>query len=142
MKHPKKWLGLCPMALAVCVLAGGIAAAGQTVSFPDCASSISLEMATDKAKITGFKCYIGKYLKKDVLWYEVALKNVSDKPARFLIRILQDEGPGFTGLIPQTGKPKKFPLLAPGKESVNKYPMNTCFQTPKKLTVAVEETVE
>lgn len=101
---------------------------------------VEYEMATKKAKITDFKSYIKPYLKTDVLWYEIALKNVSDTPARFVVRIFQEEGAGFTCLVPRTGKPKKFPLLAPGKESISKYPVVTSFKIPDKVTIVVEET--
>lgn len=107
-----------------------------------CAGKVSFEMKTNKAEMTTFKCYIKPYIGKDVLWYEFGLKNVSDKHARFLIRIIPEDGPAFSGLIPRAGKPKNFPVLAPGEEKVDKYPMNTLMQVPSGLTVVVEEVIQ
>ena len=107
-----------------------------------CAAKVSFEMETNKVELTVFKCYIKPFTGKDVLWYEFGLKNVSDKPARFLIRIIPEDGPAFSGLIPRAGKPKDFPVLAPGEEKVDKYPMNTLMQVPPSLTVVVEEIVQ
>ena len=142
MKYRNFGVCYCVMVLAAAFMISVTVTPVMAKDFPDCQSKINVEMATQKAEITAFKCYIETYRKKKVLWYQVGLKNISDTPARFLIRILKNEGSGFTGLIPQKGKPKKFPLLAPGKESMNKYPINTSFQIPEALTVVVEEAVE
>lgn len=108
----------------------------------NCAAEVSFEMETGKAQITSFSCYIKPFENKEVLWYEFQLKNISDAPARFVIRIIPDEGPAFSGLIPRVGKPKNFPVLGPGEALTDKYAMNTMTQAPGSLVVVVEEDVQ
>ena len=135
---------LIGMVLAsVVLLCMGIYSEGEVKpASMDCAAKVNFEMDTNKAEMTVFKCYIKTYDGKDVLWYEFGLKNVSDKPTRFMIRIIPEDGPAFSGLIPRTGKPKDFPLLGPGEDKVDKYPMNTLTEAPAQLTVVVEEVVQ
>ncbi len=107
----------------------------------DCVSDVALEMETDKAHLTEFKCLIEPFRGKDVVWYAFEVQNVSDQPARFIIRVIPDAGPAFSGLLPRTGEPKEFPVLGPGEKQAAKYPMNTLDLIPPQLSVVVGEEI-
>ncbi|MFO8111414.1 MAG: hypothetical protein R6T92_02795 [Desulfosalsimonadaceae bacterium] len=105
----------------------------------DCASDIRLEMETDKAQLTEFTCMIAPFRGEDVVWYAFEVKNVSTQPSRFIVRVIPEEGPAFSGLLPRTGEPKDFPVLGPGERQAAKYAMNTLDTIPPRLTVVVGE---
>ena len=99
-----------------------------------------------EVEVTGFKYYLDKKCKiskKDCLTFEITLKNVSDKPQRFITRItLPDEGKSVGGFVPRKGKKdkktgkKKPPVIDPGKTAKAKYPV-FYYDQPKKIEVEV-----
>jgi hypothetical protein len=105
----------------------------------DCASDVGFEMETEKAQLTEFKCLIEPFSGKDVVWYAFEVKNISNQPARFIVRVIPEEGPAFSGLLPRTGEPEDFPVLGPGEKQAGKYAMNTMDAIPPRLTVVVGE---
>lgn len=99
-----------------------------------------------EAKITKFdypimeKCKIAK---DPCVTFVMTIKNVSDKPQRFMARIVMpDEGKGVGGFIPRKGKKDKAtgkkmpPVVEPGESKTVKYP-SLMFEMPKKIEVQV-----
>ncbi len=119
-----------------CGLAFGCAAMMYKPAGPVlCDAQIKWDVAKE-ADITFLKCFKGKYAGwgKEVLHYEIKIKNNSDQPQRFRVQfILPEEGISGGGLIPSAGKP---PALAPGKEAKDTYPLNT-GKMPKKINIIV-----
>ncbi len=123
--------------LASCAPLG--AGKGTAQVSTDCTADVRFETESEKGRIIDFKCLIEPFRGEDVVWYAFEVKNVSDEPARFIVRVIPEEGPAFSGLVPRTGEPKDFPVLAPGEKQAAKYPMNTLKEIPPRLTVVVDE---
>lgn len=119
-----------------CGLACGCAAMMYKPAGPVlCDAQIKWDVAKE-ADITFLKCFKGKYAGwgKEVLHYEIKIKNKSEQPQRFRVQfILPEEGISGGGLIPSAGKP---PILAPGKEAKDTYPLHL-EKMPKKLNIVV-----
>lgn len=86
------------------------------------------------------KCKIAK---DPCVTFVMTLKNVSDKPQRFMARIVMpEEGKGVGGFIPRKGKKDKAtgekmpPVLEPGESKTVKYPA-LLFEIPKRIEVQV-----
>ena len=99
-----------------------------------------------EVEVTSFKYYLDekcKISKQNCLTFEITLKNVSDKPQRFITRItLPDEGKSVGGFVPRKGKKDKKtgekmpPVIDPGKTATAKYPV-FYYDQPKKIEVEV-----
>ena len=86
------------------------------------------------------ECQIAK---EPCVTFMMTIKNVSDKPRRFIARIVMpEEGKGVGGFIPVKGKKDKAtgkkmpPVVAPGQSEAVKYP-STMFGMPKRIEVQV-----
>ena len=99
-----------------------------------------------EAEITKFeypivkKCEISK---NPCVTFVMTIKNVSDKPQRFIARIVMpNEGKGVGGFIPVRGKKdkatgKRLPaVVKPGKSRTVKYP-SLQFEIPERIEVEV-----
>ena len=72
------------------------------------------------AKITKVDYFMKKYKGSMRLHITVGIKNVSSTPKRFRLHIFLPGGVSSGGLYPRKGKP---PVIQPGKELVQTYPM-------------------
>jgi hypothetical protein len=93
------------------------------------------------AKITKVGFYMGKTDSGPMLFYEVGIRNVSEKPTRFKLTIYPLEGDpvaGFYPLVKRKGKPL---ALAPKEEMVLKWPVFAPGM-PKGFALVVREAEE
>lgn len=93
------------------------------------------------AKITKVGWYMGKTQAGPMLFYEVGIMNISEKPMRFKLTIYPLEGDpvsGFYPLMPRKGKPL---ALQPKEEMVQKWPI-FANKMPKGFALVVKEVEE
>lgn len=76
--------------------------------------------------------------------FEMTIKNISEKPYRFMARIVMpEEGQGVGGFIPRKGKKDKAtgkkmpPVINPGDSATVKYP-SRLFEMPKRIEVSIQ----
>lgn len=108
-------------------------------------AEIKMDLAKE-VEVTKFKPYLDKKCKiskKPCLTFAITLKNLSDKPQRFITRVtLPDQGKSVGGFVPRKGKKdkktgkRKPPVIDPGKTKTVKYPM-FYYEQPKKIEVEV-----
>ncbi|MBN2033976.1 MAG: hypothetical protein JW836_11920 [Deltaproteobacteria bacterium] len=93
-----------------------------------------------EADIESLTARLAKYAgwqNREVWHFDIALKNPTDKPQRYRVRVLlPDQGVSGGGLLPLKGTP---PALAPGKEVKATYPVN--YDKPLTNVLVVVETV-
>lgn len=81
--------------------------------FPGSEATISYDIAPE-AEITMARYFLGPYQEKDVLQFEIEIKNVSSEEHRYKVTIFLDEGPAIGWYLPE--KPKKGTIgIAPGE---------------------------
>ena len=124
MKQTKKLLSwFIVIGAAVCLSLG--AGVGTTADAAEgefaCAQEgkISKEISPE-AELEGFSCFFKRWDGAKALHFKVAVKNVSDKPQRFKVRIFLDNGKAVGGLLPR--KTKKG-LMKPGQTAAFTYPV-------------------
>ena len=132
----------------VCVLAlvfifGMAACAGMSTKPSE--PTIKYDVAPE-AKVTNFQYYLDpkcKIAKKPCLTFKMTVKNVSNRPFRFISRItLPKEGKSVGGFIPRKGAKDKVTkkrgpaVIKPRKETTVKYPM-FFYEVPKLIEVEV-----
>ncbi len=100
-----------------------------------CPSEISWDVAKS-AYVTGFSCFVKPYKGKEMLQYKISFKNVSSKPLRFRVHIIDPVGKSVGGLVPRKGKP---PAVKPGAEVSFVYPVPAYTSIPKKLSISIME---
>lgn len=92
-----------------------------------------------KAEIALTKYYLAPYKEagnKICVFFEVALKNVSDKPARFKATVSLPDGESAAGFFPLAGKP---PVIKPGATFSQAIPIVFSDQMPTGFTIQVDE---
>ena len=91
---------------------------------------------TKDADIESLSAYIASYKgwqNRPVWHFEIAVKNPTDKPHRYRVRVvLPDQGISGGGLLPTKGTP---PVVAPGKVEKATYPINYGKALTKVLVV-------
>lgn len=91
-----------------------------------------------EADIESLNARLAKYegwQNREVWHFDVAVKNPTDKPQRYRVRVmLPEQGVSGGGLLPATGTP---PALAPGKSAKGTYPVNF-GKTLTKVVIVVE----
>jgi hypothetical protein len=119
------------LSLAAGVGAKAIAAEGASA----CAEQgkITKEI-TPKAQLEEFSCFIKKWKGAKVLHFKVAVKNVSDEPQRFKVRIFLDNGKAVGGLLPR--KTKKG-LIKPGQTAEFVYPVKGMAEKPGSIILQI-----
>ena len=129
------WL-LVILAAAGLILVGGITAkAGAGEVFP-CVPEGKLDKTiAPEAELKDFSCLFKKWEGSETLHFNVAVKNVSDKPQRFKVNIFLDNGKAVGGLIPR--KTKKG-LVKPGQIAKFVYPVKGMNEKPKAITLLVK----
>lgn len=141
MKFRHLILTFCAIALLgltgfACMHTNGATAAEPQVSY----------VLAPEVKVTKLDYFLDKKCKiskNACLTIALTLKNVSDKPLRYITRVtLPDEGKSVGGFVPQKGSKDKAtgkklpPVIKPGASKTVKYPM-FYFQNPKKIEVEV-----
>jgi hypothetical protein len=93
------------------------------------------------AEITRVSFYLGKTESGTMLFYEVGVQNVADKPIRFKLTIYPIDGDPVAGLYP-LGKRKGKPLaLEPKETMVLKWPVFS-KELPKGFALVVKDMQE
>lgn len=96
---------------------------------------------TPLAQITKVGWFMGKTEAGQMLFYEVGIRNLGEKPKRFKLTIYPLEGDpvsGFYPLMPRKGKPL---ALEPKEEMVLKWPV-FAKEMPKGFALVVKEVEE
>jgi hypothetical protein len=138
MKHCKGLLSwLIVIGAAVCLgLGAGVGttanAAGEEFA---CAQEgkISKEVSPE-AQLDGLSCFFKRFEGVQTLHFKVVLKNVSDKPQRYRVRIFLDNGKAIGGLIPR--KTKKG-LIKPGQIATFVYPVGRMTTKPGSIELYI-----
>jgi hypothetical protein len=108
-------------------------------SFP-CVPESKLEKdIAPEAALESLVCTFKKYEGKETLHFNVAVKNVSDKPQRFRVNLFIDNGKAVGGLIPRTTKEG---LVDPGTSKAFDYPVVDMPMSPKALTLIIKTVSE
>ena len=138
MKQCKGLLGwFIVIGVAVCLSLG--AGVGTTANAAEgefaCAQEgkISKEISPE-AQLDGFSCFFKRFEGVQALHFKVAVKNVSDKPQRFKVRIFMDNGKGVGGLLPR--KTKKG-LIKPGQTATFVYPVGGMTDKPGAIDLYI-----
>ena len=93
------------------------------------------------AKITKVSFYMGKTESGPMLFYEVGIQNVSDKPTRYKLTIYPLEGDPVAGSYPMMERKGKPLALEPKEEMVLKWPV-FAKEMPKGFALVVKEAGE
>ncbi len=93
------------------------------------------------AKITKVGWFMGKTEAGQMLFYEVGLMNVSEKPRRFKLTIYPLEGDPVAGFYPLMERKGKPLALEPKEEMVLKWPI-FAQEMPKGFALVVREAEE
>ncbi len=130
------WLQNLLMVMAFIFLAvGGCATRGKPPVEAKCPADIEWQVAPE-AQITQFECAMGTHDKEVALIFKVGIKNVTDKPLRYILNIfLEDMHKGAGSLIPVKGKP---PVVESGKVETVTVPFIKTAELSKKVMVVVE----
>ncbi len=94
---------------------------------------ISKEISPE-AQLDGFSCFFKIFEGVKSLHFKVAVKNVSDKPQRYRVRIFLDNGKAVGGLIPR--KTKKG-LVKPGQTVTFVYPVGRMKDKPGSIELYI-----
>ena len=78
-----------------------------------------LESVSPEAELVSLKCVQKKFDGADSVWFDVAVKNISQKDQRFKINIFLPDGKGVGGLLPSSTKKG---LVKPGAVAEFSYP--------------------
>jgi hypothetical protein len=123
--------------MAVAAAFPGLAQSEET--FPCVAAEkLQTEVATEAA-LESLTCMFKKYEGQEVLHLSVSLKNVSDKPQRYRVRIFLDNGKAVAGLVPaQTNKG----LVEPGASAAFVYPVIGMTEKPQGARLTISTVTE
>jgi len=99
-----------------------------------CKAAIEWQI-TEEAVIRSFDCSRGKHKGRAAMIIKAGLKNASDIPQRFRIRVfLLDKKTGAGHLVPRRGEP---PVLAPGESLKIRIPFLGIKGNARKMQVIV-----
>jgi len=87
-----------------------------------------------EAQLAGFSCFFKKFEGARSLHFKVSVKNTSDKPQRYRVRIFLDNGKAIGGLIPR--KTKKG-LIKPGQTATFVYPVGRMPDRPASIDLFI-----
>lgn len=112
---------------------GGCAAVQKDWGLACCQPKI--ESIAPEAELVSLECVQKKYDGVDSVWFNVALKNISQSDQRFRINIFLPDGKGVGGLLPR--KTKKG-LIKPGGVAKFSYPAKGLARIPAEMTVIIK----
>ncbi len=125
-----------PVLLVLCFLAaalGGCAAIQEDWSLLECEPK--LESIAPEAELVSFECFKKPFDGMDSVWFDVAVKNISQSDQRFKINIFLPDGKGVGGLLPRTTKKG---LIKPGAVAKFSYPAKGVAQVPNQVSVTIK----
>lgn len=126
------FLGFC-IALVATGCAGPQPRPGEV--FP-CAADGNIEKTiAPEAELVDFSCVVKTWEGGDTLHFNVALKNISDKPQRFKVNIFLDNGKAVGGLIPEKTQDG---LVAPGQTAGFEYPVVGMNAAPGSIELLIK----
>lgn len=125
------------LVFGVCFLLAGGALAQPPENWT---SGIAYEVCPS-AKITKLSFYMGKTEAGPMLFYEVGIMNVSEKPVRFKLHIFPLDGDPISGMYPLMKRKDKPLALLPKEEMVMKWPV-FAKGLPKGFALVVNEQQE
>jgi hypothetical protein len=134
-RHPlASCLPILLMLMVFLYFSVGCATMGKPPVEAKCPADIEWQVAPE-AQITQFECAMGTHGQDVALIFKVGIKNVTDKPLRYILNIfLEDMYKGAGSLIPVEGKP---PVLEPGKVETVDVPFIKTAEMSKKVMVVV-----
>ena len=103
--------------------------------FPCTADSKIEKSIAPEAELVDFSCMMKTWEGSDTLHFNLALKNVSDRPQRFKVNIFLDNGKAVGGLIPQKTKDG---LVGPGQTASFVYPVGNMACPPKSIELMIK----
>jgi hypothetical protein len=103
--------------------------------FPCAADSRIEKTIAPEAELADFSCVIKAWEGSDTLHFNVAVKNISDRPQRYKVNIFLDNGKAVGGLIPRTTKKG---LVAPGQTASFEYPVVGMGVVPKSVELMIK----
>ena len=132
----KRFNRVLPLAMFIWIIMGifisGYALAGGV---PPCIAERNIDkLIASEAALTDFSCTFKKFEGAEVLHFNVALKNVSNKPQRFRVHIFLDNGKAVGGLIPRK---TKGGLVEPGQTASFEYPVNGMIGLPGEILLKI-----
>lgn len=129
------------MAKAVKIIITLAAAAGIMFTLSPAMAGQTPEVVYDvcpEAQVVQFEYPMAEKCKiadQPCVTFKMTVKNVSEKPYRFMASIVTpEEGNGVGGLIPRKGKP---PVVKPGDSDTVEYP-SRLFEMPKRIEVSIK----
>jgi len=96
---------------------------------------------TQQAQITKVSWYMGKTEAGQMLFYEIGIRNLGEKPKRFKLTIYPLEGDPVSGFYPLVKRKGKPLALEPKEEMVLKWPV-FAKEMPKGFALVVKEVKE
>jgi hypothetical protein len=133
MVRKYRFLSFITLIVLCCMWAGCIKVKGEGVKEGGIQGPKVSYDVTKEAQVTDFQYYLKDWEKKNILFYKIKVKNVSDKNHRYRVLIAIPEGDAVGGLLPDAPN-KKF---EPGKEMSAEYPVLENTQIPKEIEVSV-----
>jgi hypothetical protein len=103
--------------------------------FPCAADSQIEKTIAPEAELADFSCVMKAWEGSPTLHFNVALKNISDKPQRYKVNIFLDNGKAVGGLIPRQ---TKGGLVAPGQTASFEYPVGGMDSPPKSIELMIK----
>jgi hypothetical protein len=141
MIRKKNSLLIC--VIASCCIFGLAACAGMSTKSSE--PTVTYNVAPE-AQVSNFEYFLDqkcKIAEKPCLTFKITVKNVAQEPLRFISRItLPKEGKSVGGFIPVKGKKDKItkkklpPVIQPGEEEAEQYPMFH-YEIPPVIEVEV-----
>ena len=125
---------LCLLLVGVAALAlGGCAAVQKDWGLACCQPK--LESIAPEAELVSIACEQKKFDGVDSVWFNVAVKNISQSDQRFKINIFLPDGKGVGGLLPSS---TKNGLVKPGAVIEFSYPAKGVAQVPAEMMVVIK----
>ncbi|MBW1659800.1 MAG: hypothetical protein JRJ48_04820 [Deltaproteobacteria bacterium] len=119
MRRKKVWWLASLLVVGVFFVVTGCATSKNAPEKKEQKAAYKTEVCSS-AKITKVDYFMKKYKGSMRLHITVGIKNVSSSPKRYRLHIFLPGGVSSGGLYPRKGKP---PVIQPGKELVQTYPM-------------------
>jgi hypothetical protein len=88
------------------------------------------------AKVTKIAYYISEFKGKNTVFFEINLKNITDRPKRFKVMVDIPGGPSSAAYYPRKGKP---PVLKAGQQHMEPIPMVIYDKLPTSFLLVVKE---
>lgn len=116
----KQFSRVLPLSVFIWVIIGVFISGYSLAEGMPCVADGKLDKSiSSEAELMDFSCSFKRYEGAEVLHFNVALKNISDKPQRFRVHIFLDNGKAVGGLMPA----KAGGLVEPGQTTSFEYPV-------------------